>query len=74
MKQPTIDKICKNVLNITDDSFKEAREMARKQMQYISPLKPATQAKSNSRGRRNNEILDKLVELKELIVKNKPED
>lgn len=69
----TIRNICIAIKNITEKDLKAERKVAIQQQQYISPLKPATQAKQNNLGYRNSKILDKLVELKELIRENKPE-
>lgn len=68
-----INQICKDILNIDEKDLKTMWRIAEDQQQYISPLKLATQAKQNNLGRRNGEILDKLVELRKLIKKNNPE-
>ena len=68
-----ISQICKDILNIGEKDLNIMWKISEQQQQYISPLKLATQAKQNNLGRRNGEILDKLVELRELIKINKPE-
>ena len=62
-----IHKICKEVLKITDEEIEELREIAKRQEEYFSPLKMATAAKQNALGKHNNAVLDKLIELKEVI-------
>lgn len=62
-----IYKICEDVLKITDEEIEEIRKIARGQEAYFSPLKCATTAKQNALGKHNNMVLDKLLELKEVI-------
>lgn len=59
--------ICRNVLKITDEEVSELREIARQQQEYFQPLKMATTAWQNALGNHNNKVLDKLLELKEVL-------
>ena len=67
MRKNKIYKICKDILKITNEEIEEIQEIAEGQMQYINPLRPATQAKQNALGEHNNKVLNKLIELKEVI-------
>lgn len=59
--------ICRNVLKITDEEIAECREIARGQQEYFSPLRMATTSWQHELGEHNNKVLDKLLELKEIL-------
>ena len=63
--------ICDLIKNITDEEFKDCRAIADNQLNYISPLRPATQAKQNALGEHNHEVLDALQALKVIIERGK---
>lgn len=63
-----IYKICEEVLKITDKEIEEVRKIAKGQEEYSHPLKCATAARQNALGKHNNKVLDKLIELKEVIA------
>lgn len=62
-----IYKICEDVLKITDTEVNELREIARNQLAYNHPFKMATARRQHALGQHNNKVLDKLLELKEVI-------
>lgn len=62
-----IFKICEEVLKITDREINEVRAIAKAQEEYSHPFKCATAAKQNEIGKFNNKVLDKLLELKEIL-------
>ena len=59
--------ICIQVTKITDAEVQELRELAQGQMEYHNPLKMATTASENARGRHNQAVLDALLNLKAVI-------
>lgn len=59
--------ICIAVTQITDAEVQELRDIAQRQLDYISPLRMATTAKQNELGRHNMDVLDALLKLKEVI-------
>ena len=59
--------ICIQVTKITDAEILEIRELAQGQMEYHNPLKMATTASENARGRHNQAVLDALLNLKAVI-------
>ena len=62
-----INNICKNILKITEEEVEELRDSFDEQVNYIHPLKHATAKKYNKLGSYNHKVLDKMLELKELI-------
>ena len=65
--QNRINKICKNIIAITDEEIKEMEGICEQQINYMSPLKMATTRKQNELGRYNQKVLDKLIDLRKLI-------
>ena len=63
----SINKVCKNILAITDEEIKEMADICQQQINYIHPFKYATARKQNELGEYNKKVLGKLVELKELL-------
>lgn len=59
--------ICLAVAQVTDAEVQELRELAQAQMEYHNPLKMATTASENARGRHNQAVLDALLNLKAVI-------
>ena len=59
--------ICTKVTQITDTEVQELREIAQAQMEYHNPLKMATTASENARGRHNQAVLGALLNLKAVI-------
>lgn len=68
-----ISKVCASVLKITDEDFNEAQKMAEEQINYLHPLKIATQRKYNKMGRNNLKAIILLKDLKRTIEDNKPD-
>lgn len=63
--------ICIAVRQVTDAEIQELRELAQAQMEYLNPLKMATTARENARGRYNQAVLDALLNLKAVIDSGK---
>lgn len=59
--------ICILVAHITDAEVQEIRDIAQRQLDYISPLRMATTAKQNALGQHNMDVLDALLNLKKVI-------
>lgn len=59
--------ICIAVTQITEAEVQELRDIAQGQLDYCHPLKMATTAKQNALGRHNMDVLDALLNLKEVI-------
>ena len=59
--------ICEDILGITEDEIEEIKEIYQGQLSYNHPLKMATVGKQRALGKHNKEVLDKLLELKEVI-------
>lgn len=64
-----LNTICKSVLKVTDEDFKNANQIADEQIQYFHPMKNGKAAKINDTGRRNKAVIAKLKELQELLLK-----
>lgn len=62
-----IYKICEEVLTVSEDEIKELRDIAAGQKEYMQPLKMATTRRQHELGEHNDKVLDKLLELKEVI-------
>ena len=63
----TINEICHLALTITDTEVKGKREIFKGQADYHSPLKMGATTKQHKLSKYNNSVLDKILELKELI-------
>ena len=62
-----IYRICEDVLKITEAEVEEIREVAKEQKEYFNPLKCATTAWQHKLGEYNENVLNKILELKALI-------
>lgn len=62
-----IYKICEDILKITDEEIKEIDEICKEQMDYMSPLKMGTTRRQHELGKYNKEVLDKILELKQIL-------
>lgn len=62
-----IYNICEKILKITDEEVAEVREVVRQQTEYFSPFKMATTSWQHKLGEHNNNVLNKLLELKEIL-------
>jgi phosphoserine phosphatase len=63
-----IHGICKKVLKVTDAHLDELDEMAESQRSYMSPLKMATQGRTNGAGDYNERVLAKFRELRAVLL------
>ena len=59
--------ICGKVLAITEEEVKEVRAIAEKQKAYMHPFKLATANRQHELGEYNDRVINKLLELKEVI-------
>jgi len=64
-----INKICADVLSVTDEELEAALNVARSQMEYFSPLKNATMRWQHELGEHNMEVLTSLRSLRDTIKK-----
>ncbi|MDD5013528.1 MAG: hypothetical protein PHW73_00315 [Atribacterota bacterium] len=55
-----VNKVCKAVKNLTEEDFKAVLDMAKKQTEYIHPLKMATASKLNDTGDHNFKVIEAL--------------
>ena len=62
-----INKICADILTLTDEELDEAIKMAKGQMEYFSPLKNATMGWQHKLGQHNKEVMNELRHLRETI-------
>ena len=62
-----IDRVCKDILMISNDDFAEMEEIIEQQLNYINPLRMATTGYKNQLGRHNRDVVNKLRELKEIL-------
>ena len=62
-----INKICENVLRLTDSDFEQVRIMAEEQSNYTHPLKNATAQKQHKLGDHNTRVINALYTLREVI-------
>lgn len=62
-----INKVCKAVLKLTDADFEQVKLMAEGQINYLSPLKPATSSSQHQLGEHNTRVLNALRSLQEII-------
>lgn len=69
MAKNRISKLCREVLQITDEEFNEMYDVANGQLEYSSPLKCATESYQHELGKYNLEILDALRDLRHIIKK-----
>ena len=67
MAKNRINKICREVLSITEEEFKEMYDVANGQLEYSSPMKPATSGWQHQLGEHNIAVLDALRDLKHTI-------
>lgn len=62
-----IQNVCRQVLEISDNEFYSAIEIAEEQKEYFNPLKCATTDTQHKLGEYNDKVINKLLELKELL-------
>ena len=62
-----INKICADILTLTDEELDEAIKMAKGQMEYFSPLKNATMRWQHKLGQHNMEVVNELRHLRDTI-------
>lgn len=67
-----VNKLCKQVLKLTEQDFKAVDEMAKEQASYINPLKGAKQAKFNKLGNYNQRVLLALQNLRQVLIEGEP--
>lgn len=67
MAKNRINKICREVLSITEEEFNEMYDVANGQLEYNDPLKPATSGWQLRLGKHNIAVLDALKDLKHTI-------
>ena len=70
MEIQNINKICKQILKLTDKEFEEAISIDNEQRYYVHPLKLATQKRINEMGENNSRIISLIKELKDAIELN----
>lgn len=58
---------CRKALTITDDDLADAENIARKQLEYFSPLKMATTARQHALGAHNMAVITKVRELRDVL-------
>lgn len=66
-----VNDICSKILTVSDKEVAQLREIFEGQEQYYSPFKNSLNVKQRKLGAYNNQVLDKILELKELIKKGK---
>ena len=59
--------ICRKTVKVTDEELAELEEMAKTQLEYISPLRMATMAWQHALGNHNLAVVAKVRELRDLI-------
>lgn len=64
-----LNKICKQIANLSEAELKEIEDISRAQMNYIHPLKHATAERINVIGRHNRHVLAALRRLRNTIKK-----
>lgn len=62
-----VNKVCRNILKLSDEDIADVKKMAEEQMQYIHPLKGKRQYKLNNHGLRNLKIINAIEELREIL-------
>ena len=62
-----INKICADILTLTDEELDEVLKMAKGQMEYFSPLKNATMGWQHKLGQHNMEVVNELRHLRDTI-------
>jgi len=63
-----IDLLCSMALKVSDDDIQRMREIINDQREFIRPLMPATTEWQHQLADFNERVLDKVIELKELIA------
>lgn len=71
MKTVNINTICKHVMALDDAYLGSLRNMAQGQLDYVHPLKLATQKKQHKLGEYNMRVVSLVGELRE-VLKNPP--
>ncbi len=67
-----VNKVCKDILKLSEVDIEEAEKMAQEQIEYIHPLKYAKASKFHKMGNNNKKILTALKNLRTLIIDSKP--
>ena len=68
-----IGKICRDILELTDEDLQKTLDMAEGQRNYISPFKLAKQKEFHNLGEYNLNVCNKLIELRKLIQNGAPD-
>ena len=63
-----IDLLCSMALKVSDDDIQRMREIINDQREFIRPLMPATTEWQHQLADFNERVLNKVIELKELIA------
>ena len=63
-----IDRLCSMALEVSDDDIQRMREIINDQREFIRPLMPATTEWQHQLADFNERVLNKVIELKELIT------
>lgn len=66
-----IYSISRSIRRIRDAELDEMQKLAEGQLNYIHPLKLATQAKQHALGNHNLAVLTRLRELRDMIIASK---
>lgn len=62
-----INKICKDVLSLTEEDIENMRGVINGQLTYTHPLRQGTAARQHKLGAHNQRVLKQLVKLKNVI-------
>lgn len=66
-----LEGLLKDLNEVTEEELARPEEIATRQLNYISPLKQATQARRNRIGKNNLLVLKKVRELQEQMRQSK---
>jgi hypothetical protein len=67
-----IDSLRKLVLSLSDETLNELTAMSQRQLNYFSPLRPATQSRTNKAGAYNMKVIEGIKNLREAFLSYKP--
>jgi mevalonate kinase len=63
-----VNKLCRSVLELTEQDLQAVDTIAQEQASYTHPLKVAKQAKVNELGNHNQRVLSALRNLRQVLI------
>ena len=67
----SVYSLTRKAVKVTDEELAELEELAKGQMQYLSPLKMATMARQHQLGEYNLRVLECVRKLRDTIISGK---